>query len=63
MSLSLEELEAIVNAVTDLGTHTDQLEDMTIDDSISSMDMELFNIQLEQIAHNGYNDFQEHKEK
>jgi transcriptional regulator with XRE-family HTH domain len=67
MSLSLEELEAIVNAVTDLDTHTDELEDVTIDNSISSMDMELFNIQLEQIARTGYsgdnhyNDYQEHE--
>ena len=69
MSLSLNELEAIVNAVADIETHTDELEDVSIDGSISSMDLELFNIQLAQIEHNGYNNsdntynnYQEHEE-
>ncbi len=68
MGLSLNELEAVVTAVTDVETHTDELEDVTFNNSISSMDLELFNVQLEEIARNGYtsdnnyNDYQKHEE-
>lgn len=60
MHLSLDELEAIVNAVTDVESNTVEPEDVAFDGSINSpMDIELFNIQLEQLARNGY---QEHTE-
>lgn len=65
MSLSLDELEAIVNAVIDVEIHTAEFENMAFEHSISAMDLELFNIQLEQVTHNGGSDgnYQEHKEK
>ena len=79
MNLSLDELEAIVNAVTDVEIHTSELEDMAFEHSFNAMDLESFNMQLEQVAHdnanggNGsgtgdgsfrsYGNYQEHEEK
>lgn len=59
MNLSLEELEAIVNAVTDIRMNADELEHIPRNGSISTVDIELFNTQLEQIEQNGYQEFEE----
>ena len=73
MSLSLDELEAIVNAVTDAEIDTSEREMMSFGNSLNAMDLELFNMQLEQVArdngntNNGsfssYGSYQESEEK